>query len=213
MSAADVTPFLVPPGHLAVTAPVAELGALLVDQAGRRFADERSDRLTLARAIRRCPGGVAYLVFDDRIAGAARQADPFFATTVLPRAGRRAETLADLARQYELGTDALETSVASHVAAAMAAGRPPLAAPFHAIRVTGARRRTLGGLAVDARARVLGADGQPIAGLYATGGAAAGLAAEGARTAMPGTVALAALGFARIAALQVMGVPEPEVGE
>jgi len=70
----------------------------------------------------------------------------------------------------------------------------------HAIRVTGARWRTLGGLAVDAAARVLHGSGQPIPGLYATGGAAAGLAGDAL---LPGTDALAALALARLAALDV----------
>jgi len=70
--------------------------------------------------------------------------------------------------------------------------------------VTGARWRSLGGLAVDGTARVLDAEGQPIPGLYAAGGAAAGLGGEGTEGFLAGTDTLAALGLARLAALDVI---------
>ncbi len=207
-----VTPFLALPGQLAVTAPLAELGALLVNQSGQRFGDETADRLVLARAVRAQPGRIAYLVFDERIAGAGRAADPFFAHVVLPRAGRRAEKLEELAKQFEIDAEGLLGTIEGYNASR---ADQALVAPFHAIRVTGARRRTYGGLAVDGSARVLNADGRPIPGRYATGGAAAGLGGEGTEGALPGTDALAALGLARLAAVDVIaalsaGESEPQ---
>ena len=86
-----------------------------------------------------------------------------------------------------------------------AAGRPRgLEAPLRAIRVTGARLRTLGGLVVDAHARVLDPAGQAIRGLYATGGVTAGLAAEASAPRRSGLDALTALGLGRLAALDVI---------
>ena len=52
--------------------------------------------------------------------------------------------------------------------------------------MTGALAHTQGGLRVDDRARVLRADGAPIAGLYAAGGAAAGLSGKGGDGYLPG---------------------------
>jgi fumarate reductase flavoprotein subunit len=179
-----VTPFLATPSHLVVAAPLLDLGAVLVNQTGRRFADGGD----LATSVRAQPGHVGYLLFDERVAAAARAADPFFAHVVLPRAGRRGATLEDLAKQLELNAEGLHATADS-----MTRVEPP----WHAIRVTGARWRTLGGLAVDAAARVLNAEGAPIPNLYATGGAAAALGV------LPGMDALASLAFARIAALAV----------
>jgi len=204
-----VTPFLATPGQLVLSAPLVELGAVLVNQAGQRFADETAGSLSLATAVRLQPGRVAYVLFGERMAAAARAADPFFARVVLPRTGRRGATLEDLAKQFELDTEGLRLTVETFNAALERGpdrfGRSrfagPLEPPFHAIRVTGARWRTLGGLAVDGTARVLDAEGQPIPGLYATGGAAAGLGAEGL---LAGLAALAALGLARLAALDVI---------
>src|SRR5262249_61929011 len=75
--------------------------------------------------------------------------------------------------------------------------------PLRAVRVTGARLRTLGGLIVDSRARVLDADGEPVPGLYATGGVTAALAVG-----EPGLAPLAALGLGRLAALDVLATAE-----
>lgn len=211
-----VTPFLAMPGQLAVTAPLPDLGAILVNQAGRRFADETMEHLPLAEAVRAQPGRIAYLLFDERVATAALAADPFFARQVLPRAGRRGATLELLAKQFEIDAEGLKLTVDTFNGNQELGGDPfgrerfggPLVEPFHAVRVTGARLRTLGGLTVDASARVLDATGQPIPGLYAAGGAAAGLGGEGTEGALEGSGALAALGLARLAALDVIaGVP------
>jgi fumarate reductase flavoprotein subunit len=220
LGACRVTPFLAMPGQLVVTAPLVALGAILVNQGGRRFVDESGESLPLAESILRQPGRVAYLLFDERIAGAARAVDPFFARVVLPRAGRRGASLPDLARQFELDAEALALTTDTWNGNLELGGdpfgreaaAPPLAAPFHAIRVTGARWRTLGGLAVDASARVLGAAG-PIVGLYATGGAAAGLGGDGTEGALVGVDALAALGLARLAALDVVAQAAAARGE
>ena len=50
-----------------------------------------------------------------------------------------------------------------------------LAAPFCAIKVTGALFHTQGGLAIDTRARVLARNGKPFPNLFAAGGAAVGV--------------------------------------
>jgi len=212
-----VTPFLAMPGAVAVTAPLVDLGAILVNQGGRRFADETAERLVLATAVRAQPGHVAYLLFDERIATAARAADPFFARIVLPRTGRRAMTLEALSKQFEMDMEGLTLTVDTFNGNIELGGDPfgrerfggPLEAPFHAIRVTGARWRTFGGLAVDRHARVLDGSGHPIPGLFATGGAAEGLGGDGTEGWLPGTDALAALALGRLAALEVVASATP----
>jgi len=136
---------------------------------------------------------------------------------VLPRAGRRAESLAELAKQFELDAMGLTMAVDTYNANLDLGGDPfgrdgggaPLTGPFHAIRVSGARRRTLGGCAVDASGRVLGAGGQPIAGLWATGGAAAGIGGDGSEGLLRGVDALAALGLGRLAVRGVAAARSP----
>src|SRR5215470_1615251 len=71
------TPFLALPGGSVVTPEVAHRGGILVNQAGRRFVDETGESLFVARSVRAQPGRVAYLLFDDQIASAVRELDPF----------------------------------------------------------------------------------------------------------------------------------------
>jgi len=71
------------------------------------------------------------------------------------------------------------------------------------VRVVPALFHTQGGLVVDDYARVTRADGSPIAGLYASGGAAAGISGHGASGYLAGNGLLPALGLAYLAAEDV----------
>jgi fumarate reductase flavoprotein subunit len=66
------------------------------------------------------------------------------------------------------------------------------------VKVTGALFHTQGGLSVNGDANVL-RDGEPIPGLYAAGGAAAGISGNGAAGYLSGNGLLAALGLGFIA--------------
>ena len=103
-----------------------------------------------------------------------------------------------LAKQLELDLPGLTATI-------VASG---LQEPFYGMRVTGARRVTLGGLAVDAQARVLDRMGNTISGLFAAGGAAAGLGYDEADGGLAGMDALAGLALARLAAQSLASVVE-----
>ena len=75
----------------------------------------------------------------------------------------------------------------------------PLRPPYRAVRVSGALFHTQGGLAVDADARVLRSGGSVIEGLYAGGGAAAGISGRGADGYLSGNGLLTALGYGFLA--------------
>ena len=75
--------------------------------------------------------------------------------------------------------------------------------PFAAAKVTGALFHTQGGLRVDEHARVLSHDGDPIPGLYASGGAAMGISGHGASGYLAGNGLLPALGLSFLAAENV----------
>jgi len=199
LSACTVAPFLALPGNLEVSPRIIGMGALLVNQLGIRFTDEKASDLELARAIRAQPGGVAYLLFDERIRTAA-SVDPFFAKVVLARAARQAEGATGLARQFEIEVDGLRATIEAAA----------FESPLHVVRVTGARRHSLGGLAIDARARVLDADGNAIPGLYATGEAAALIPGDRPAEAPEGVHTLATLAYGRIAALDVAAEAEQD---
>ena len=75
-----------------------------------------------------------------------------------------------------------------------------LQAPFHAIKVTGALFHTQGGLDIDAGARVLREDGQPLPNLLAAGGAARGVSGPEVWGYLSGNGLLSAIAGGHIAA-------------
>jgi fumarate reductase flavoprotein subunit len=209
IAACAVTPFLTMPGDLTVDPALVSHGAILVNQAGRRFVDETADPLVVAGAINQQPGRVAYLLFDERAAQRTGAHSPHFATTVLPHSVRRAGSVAHMANQLELDPEGLALTLDTFNANLDLGGDPfgregdahPLAAPLQAMRVTPSRRRSLGGLAIDRDARVLGQGGDPIGNLYAVGGVVGGLGRGGPADELPGMAPLITLATARLAAL------------
>jgi fumarate reductase flavoprotein subunit len=193
--------------NLLIPWAVVDSGAILVNQRGERFADETRGPAALAAALLAQPGHVAYEVLDARILQVVAAQHPHFASEVVPRVLRRADEVEALAKQFQIGSDALAGTVASYNTAVTtgsdAFGRrtfgAPLAPPFYGVRVGAALLQTLGGLAIDTHARVLRADGTPIPNLYAGGGAAVGISGPGSEGYLAGTGLLCALGWGKIA--------------
>jgi fumarate reductase flavoprotein subunit len=140
------------------------LGAFLVNREGKRFAPQKTGPSELAALVLAQPGGVALEVFDQRIHEIAMKQGPY----------REA---------WEAGAVMVAEDAAQLPVQVETEGLKP---PFYASWVTGALAHTQGGLDVDARARVLRADGSAIEGLFAAGGAAAGLAGRGGEGYLPG---------------------------
>lgn len=82
---------------------------------------------------------------------------------------------------FELDAQALrDPDVAARVEGARRAGGTVIERGDHlAVHVAAAVTHTIGGIRIDERARVLGADGAPIAGLYAAGADAGGISTAG----------------------------------
>ena len=81
----------------------------------------------------------------------------------------------------------------------------PLEPPYRASWVTGALAHTQGGLVTDGEGRVLDARSRPLPGLWAAGGAAAGLAGRGGSGYLPGNGLAQAFGLAWRAAASAVG--------
>ena len=79
------------------------------------------------------------------------------------------------------------------------AGKQPLAPPYRAIKITGALFHTQGGLVIDASARVLRPDGQPLPNLFAGGGAARGMSGPSRWGYFSGGGLLTAIALGRLA--------------
>jgi tricarballylate dehydrogenase len=154
---------------------------IVVDQAGRRFHDEGGDTgptryAVWGRKVAEQPGQTAWLILD---ALAERRVPPLAFPPL------RAATPADLAALAGLEPAALADTVAAYNAAVCGEGRSgrtfgltpdktrharALAEPpFAAIPIRPGITFTCYGVKVDAQARVLLKDGQPISNLHAAG--------------------------------------------
>lgn len=205
-------------GHASLAMPAAQLatwatvmhGAFLVNAAGERYGDETTGYSEYAAEGLKHAEGLSWIILDQRIYDACTVFQDF--QDVIAQGGVKwADTVDELAATC--GIDAaglshtLEAAEASANGAADEFGRVHWEAPFvgrlAAIRVQPALFHTQGGLAVDANARVLREDGRVIAGVYAAGGAAAGISGHGASGYLAGNGLLPALGLAYLAANDV----------
>ena len=202
-------------GHGALAAASASLlgwatimhGGVLLDLGGRRFGDETTGYSEFGPALAGRPGATGWVVFDRRIHDLCL---PFtdFRQTVESGAEVWADDAAALATATGLPADAVAEELAASAQAARRTapdrfGRTyeaPLAPPYAAVRVVPALFHTQGGLLVDEHARVTTPDGGVLPGLYASGGAAAGISGHGAGGYLAGNGLLPATGLAFLAA-------------
>src|SRR6185312_4074248 len=182
---------------------IPQLGAVIVNREGRRFARENQGYSEFAREVLAQPGGVAVAVFDQRMVDVVARLD-HWRDTVASGAIKSASTLTQIAAAFRVPYDALETSFRE-----CDGGRPdpfgraalpiPAASPFYGALITGALAHTQGGLVVDVNARVLRPDGTPIPNLYAGGGTATGISGAAADGYLSGNGLLSAYGLGLIA--------------
>jgi fumarate reductase flavoprotein subunit len=156
-------------------------------------------------------GGPCFAIFDQKIFDVAALEEEF---VELANYGgvKKAETAAALAQLHGLDPAAIASTVGSYTAAARGEapdpfGRrdfalAPLAGALYICRVVPGLFHTQGGLMVDGDGRVLRPNGEPIANLFAGGGAAAGLSGRtGAAGYASGNGLLSAIGLGRLAGL------------
>jgi len=183
-------------------------GGIQVNTQGRRFSNEHGGYSEQAVHVLGQPDGMAWNIYDARIHAFAL-GFPDYAEAVQAGAIREAPDVAQLAK----GTGLPETALAetfSEIARCQAGtaddpfgrdftGKPGLAAPFHAVRVTGALFHTQGGLMIDDKARVLDRAGHPFPNLFAGGGAACGVSGPKVSGYLSGNGLLTAIAFGYLA--------------
>ena len=184
-------------------------GAILVDINGERFGDETTGYSEYAAALAARPQSRGWIVLDQRIDELCSSFTDY-RQTAQAGAVLWADDIAGLATRTGCDPATLEASVAEQTAAATGAVErdrfsrsffeAPLRAPFAAVEVVPALFHTQGGLGVDGDARVLGTGGNPVPGLFASGGAAHGISGHGADGYLAGNGLLPALGLAWLAA-------------
>ncbi len=168
--------------HILISEAVRGNGAILVNQAGKRFCNEMDTRDVVSAAILNQQSGEAFLLFDEGVRKSLASIETY-ANQHLLIAGT---SIAELASLTGMPADNLTKSLARYNAQQKAGvdedyGRSASAmvaletAPYYAVRVKPAIHHTMGGLSVNTETQVLTTDGKPIPGLYAAGEVTGGL--------------------------------------
>ena len=198
---------LAAPHNILISWAVIMQGGIQVNAQGRRFCDELRGYSEQAAEVMRQPDGIAWDVFDARIASVARQFEDF---RNAERAGAvlTGATVADLAAVMHVPPDALavEWNEAEGLKARGGQDRfgrkfqpeQYCAPPLHAVKVTGALFHTQGGLTIDPAGRVKRRDGTLFRNLFAAGGAAAGVSGSSAAGYLSGNGLLTATTLGRL---------------
>ncbi len=188
--------------------PLIMEGGFQVNVQGARFSNEARGYSEQAVEVVAQPGHVAWDIYDARLHALMLEFDDY-RDAVEARAILSAPTVAVLAQSTGVDAAGLARTVEQVEALVRSgepdawgrrfAGKPPLAPPFHAVKVTGALFHTQGGLAVDAVGRVLREDGTALPNLFAGGGAARGISGPSSWGYMAGNGLLTATSFGRLA--------------
>ena len=200
-----------PHGALVTWALMME-GGIQVNAEGARFWNEHEGYSEASQHVIAQPAGVAWNLYDERL-HLLGMTFPDYAELFKTGAMKCSETLGGIALQTSIPEEALAATVSVAQALQKSAQRCPfgrdftskplLQAPYYAVKVTGALFHTQGGLAIDAQARVLKADGSGLPNLYAGGGAARGLSGAHVWGYLSGNGLLSAVTLGRIAALTI----------
>jgi fumarate reductase flavoprotein subunit len=207
-----------------------ELGVagIVVNANGERFVDEGRGGVFVANAIARLDDPLAACaVFDEQVWQGPGKNARIPANPLLVEAGgtvHSAPTLAALAKLIGVPADRLERTVSEYNKAFAAGtladlkptrsskpipGNAPIPTmpvgtpPFYAVPLCAGITMTMGGIAIDAHARVLRASGETIPGLYAAGSATGGLEGRGGAHYLGGLIKAAVFGL--LAAEHIVG--------
>lgn len=178
-------------------------GGIQVNKLGQRFSDELGDVSGQGARVIAQPGGVAWVIYDQRIHQSCEDLPQYRVLRDLGGA-HQADSPEALAARLGVEADGLVQSLARiRVGGPDPFGRifstPPLAAPFYGVKVTGALFHTQGGLRIDADARVMRPDNAALPNLFAGGGAARGISGRGPSGYLPGAGLCTAITLGRVA--------------
>jgi fumarate reductase flavoprotein subunit len=197
------------PHGILITWAVITEGGVQVNTEGQRFWNESQGYSEAAQAVLSQPQGIAFAIFDSRIAGIARQfAD--FRDAEAQGAIKTADSIGDLAQKLSLPAAALEQTINAIPRSGTDSfgrrfGDRALSPPYCGVKVTGALFHTQGGLATDTQARVLDPSGAPLPNLFAAGGAACGVSGRADAGYLSGNGLLSAVVLGRLAGASTEG--------
>jgi fumarate reductase flavoprotein subunit len=196
------------PHNILITWAVIMQGGIQVNVEGRRFCDETQGYSEQAAEVLRQPDGIAWSVFDARIASVARQFEDFrdaertaavMTRESLPALAEAMHVPAEAFAAEWAEAEALKTGSQRDRYGRQFAPQQRFAPPFCAVKVTGALFHTQGGLVIDATCRVKRKDDTVFPNLFAAGGAAVGVSGSTAAGYLSGNGLLTATVLGRLA--------------
>jgi fumarate reductase flavoprotein subunit len=196
------------PHNILITWAVIMQGGIQVNIEGQRFCDESQGYSEQAAEVLRQPNGIAWSVFDARVASVARQFQDFRdaeqSSAILTR-----ESVQALAYAMQVPVEAfaaewteieaLKTRSEKDRYGRQFSADQQFEPPFHAVKVTGALFHTQGGLVIDPACRVKYRDDTAFPNLFAAGGAAVGVSGSTAAGYLSGNGLLTATVLGRLA--------------
>ena len=205
------------PHNILITWAAIMQGGFQVNSDGRRFSDESLGYSEQAAEVVRQPNGVAWSVFDARIASVARQFEDF-RQAEQARAIMTCDSVEELAEAMHVPTvdfssewaevETLKAGSEKDRHGRQFSPEQRLMPPFHAVKVTGALFHTQGGVAIDATCRVKRKHGSAFPNVFAAGGAAAGVSGSTAAGYLSGNGLLTATVLGRLAGKAAAQEPE-----
>lgn len=191
-------------------------GGIQVNTNGERFENELEDISGQALTILAQPGGVCWIVFDQRLHDHSLATYQEYRDADEINTAKQADSVEALADQTGLPRDALTETLQTIARLADESATDPfgrrfdpdekLAPPYYAIRATGALFHTQGGLLVDECAQVMSRSGDPLPNLFAGGGTARSVSGPGGWGYLPGMGLCTAVTLGRLAGTRAAGL-------
>ena len=162
-----------------VSEKMRSLGAILVNQEGKRFCNDLSTRDAVSAAELEQTGGYAYIIFDQNLVDQNKSAKEYIEKGMASEGA----TYEELAQNMGLEGDAIQAFVETMDTwnAAVAAGEDAefgrnngmdddlSTAPYYAIQIAPGIHHTMGGIKIDTDTEVIDTEGNVIPGLFAAG--------------------------------------------
>lgn len=165
-----------------ITEGVRGEGAILVNQAGKRFIDEMETRDVVSDAIVKQEGSYAYILFDQALRNRLSAIEKYVSSGITVQA----DTVEELAGLINVEPTALADTIKVWNEAVAAKNDTEFnratgmdydlsQGPYYAIKIAPGVHHTMGGLEINTEAEVIGKDGNAIPGLFAAGEVTGGI--------------------------------------
>ena len=162
-----------------VSEKMRSLGAILVNQSGKRFTNDLSTRDAVSAAELEQEGGYAYIIFDQNLVDQNASAEDYIhkgmacegATyeELAKNMGLDEEGIANFQETMEVWNQAVANGVDEEFGRNNGMDADLSTAPFYAIRIAPGIHHTMGGIKIDTDTEVIDTNGDVIPGLYAAG--------------------------------------------